>query len=130
MNSALIFGNTSALKAAQCGQVIEAYSVMVTLASAGPSAMSGRDTGFATSVALCAIASLNGPNGERPTTAARPVLDRAAVKTRRVMIKGLLPDWRIGGRNVPNKQPFASLKFRERQWSLAKGCRGEKLNFA
>ena len=57
MYSDLIFGNTFSVKAAQCGQVIEANSVMVTAASAGPSAMSGSDTGLATSAALCAIAS-------------------------------------------------------------------------
>ena len=49
MYSDLIFGNTSSLNAAQCGQVIEANSVMVTVALAGPSAMSGSDTGLATS---------------------------------------------------------------------------------
>src|SRR6266404_5338339 len=59
MNSDLIFGNTVSVNAAQCGQVIEAYSVIVTVALAGPSAMSGSDTGLATSVAvaLCASAS-------------------------------------------------------------------------
>src|SRR6185437_16350498 len=54
--SDLIFGNVSALKAAQCGQVMEANSVMVTLAFAGPNAMSGSDTGLATSAAVCAMA--------------------------------------------------------------------------
>src|SRR3978361_1089630 len=92
MYSDLIFGNTSSLKAAQCGQVIEAYSVMVTVAFLGPSAMSGSDTGLATSaaVALCANASDIRRNGERPARAASPVSDRAAVKARRVMINGLL----------------------------------------
>src|ERR1700744_4088389 len=95
MNSDLIFGNVSALNAAQCGQVIEANSVMVTLASAGPSAMSGNETGFATSEALCAIAApIKRSGGNRPLRAASPVRDRAAVKARRVMIKVLLPDWR------------------------------------
>src|ERR1700758_1432057 len=92
MYSDLIFGNTSALKAAQCGQVIDAYSVMVTLASAGPSAMSGSDTGFATSEALCAIAASISRSGDsKPLNAARPVRDRATVKARRVMIKVLAP---------------------------------------
>src|ERR1700760_1702870 len=90
MNSALIFGNTSALKAAQCGQVIEANSVMVTLASFGPSAMSGSETGLATSEALCAIASAIRRSGENPATRLSPVSDRAAVKARRVRINGLL----------------------------------------
>jgi hypothetical protein len=92
--SDLIFGNTVSLKCAQCGQVIEAYSVMVTVALAGPSAMSGSDTGFATSAAVapcfCASASEIRRSGERPARAASPVSDRAAVKARRVMINGLL----------------------------------------
>jgi hypothetical protein len=79
------------LKAAQCGQVIEANSTMVTAASAGPIAMSGSETGLATSVAPCAIALVIRRSGERPARAASPVSDRAAVKARRVMIKGLLP---------------------------------------
>src|ERR1700741_1298442 len=114
MNSALIFGNTSALKAAQCGQVIEAYSVMVTLASAGPSAMSGSDTGFATSVALCAIASRKRLSGEKPMTAASPVHDKAAVKVRRVMIK-------VSSRLAHKARKsglFASLKRLTGQWGV------------
>src|SRR5476651_1475810 len=101
MYSDLIFGNTVSLKCAQCGQVIEAYSVMVTVALAGPSAMSGSDTGLATSaaVALCASASPIRRNGEKPAKAASPVSDRAAVKARRVMIKGLL---QIGAGSRPN----------------------------
>src|SRR5947209_19684141 len=92
MYSDLILGNTCSLKAAQCGQVIEAYSVMVTGASFGPSAMSGSDTGLATSAgfASCASASAIRRSGEKPASAARPVSDRAAVKARRVMINGLL----------------------------------------
>src|SRR6266851_2473333 len=85
--SDLIFGNTLSVKAAQCGQVIEAYSVMVTEALAGPSAMSGNDCGLATSAAPCAIACPIRRSGENPTRAASPVSDRAAVKARRVMIK-------------------------------------------
>src|SRR5467141_1912063 len=94
MYSDLIFGNTSLLKAAQCGQVIDAYSVIVTEALAGPTAMSGSDTGFATSDALCAIASAIRRSGENPARAASPVRDRAKVKARRVMINGLLLDRR------------------------------------
>src|SRR5436305_9664418 len=95
MYSDLIFGNTVSLKCAQCGQVIEAYSVIVTLALAGPSAMSGSDTGFATSAAVafccfCASASEIRRSGDRPARAASPVSDRAAVKARRVRINGLL----------------------------------------
>jgi len=57
-------GKVVAAKCAQCGQVIEAYSVIVTGALAGPSAMSGSDTGLATSVAPCAMASLIRRSGE------------------------------------------------------------------
>src|SRR6202158_5919467 len=89
--SDLILGNTVSLKAAQCGQVIDAYSVIVTEALAGPSAMSGSDTGLATSDALCAIASALRRSGENPASVARPASDRAAVKARRVIINGLLP---------------------------------------
>src|SRR5438045_5752252 len=85
--SDLIFGNTFSVKAAQCGQVIEANSVIVTGALAGPSAMSGNETGLATSVALCAIASVIRRSGEKPASRLSPVSDRAAVKARRVMIK-------------------------------------------
>src|SRR5882757_11325222 len=51
MNSDLSFGNTSLLNAAQCGQVGAAYSTIVTLASSGPSAMSGSACGLVTSLA-------------------------------------------------------------------------------
>jgi len=57
--------------------------------------MSGSETGLATSEALCAIAPVIRRSGEKPARAASPVRDRAAVKARRVMIKGLLPDWRV-----------------------------------
>src|ERR1700724_812562 len=46
MYADLIFGNTASLKAAQCGHVIEAYSVIVTEASAGASDTSGSRTRF------------------------------------------------------------------------------------
>src|SRR5712664_2949667 len=87
--SDLIFGNTFALNAAQCEQVIDAYSVIVTEALAGPSAISGSDPGLATSDALCAIASAIRCSGENPASAASPVSDRAMVKRRRVMNIGL-----------------------------------------
>src|SRR3569833_3161704 len=87
MYSDLILGNTCSLKAAQCGQVIEAYSVMVTAASFGPIAMSGNDTGFATSAADWAIASEMNRSGESPASAASPVSDSIILKARRVMIK-------------------------------------------
>src|SRR3954449_10664696 len=92
MYSDLICGNTFSLKAAQCGQVIDAYSVTVTGASLAPIAMSGSDTGFATSAAVapCASASVISRSGDSPARAASPVSDRAAVKARRVRIKGVL----------------------------------------
>src|SRR6186713_1276977 len=51
-------GNTFWPKAAQCGQLIDEYSVSVTGAFAEPMAMSGSDTGLATAAAtaLCAMA--------------------------------------------------------------------------
>src|ERR1700692_594484 len=110
MYSDLIFGNTASLKAAQCGQVIEANSVIVTGALAGPRAMSGSDTGLATSDALCAIASPIRCSGVSPARAASPVSDRAAVKARRVMINGLLPDWRVHAQRIYRRSKFASLK--------------------
>src|SRR5258708_5128796 len=91
MYSDLIFGNTLSVKAAQCGQVIEAYSVMVTVALAGPSAMSGSDCGLATSAAPWAIALVISRSGEKPARAVSPVNDRAGVKARRVVITGPLP---------------------------------------
>ncbi len=69
--------------------------MIVTEALAGPSAMSGSDTGFATSDALWAIALETSWNGESPASRLSPVSDRAAVKARRVMIKGKLPNWRV-----------------------------------
>jgi hypothetical protein len=90
MYSFLIFGNTVSVKVAQCGQVIEANSVIVTVAVAGPSAMSGSETGLATSEALCAIASPIRRSGENPASRLSPVSDRAAVTARRVIISGML----------------------------------------
>ena len=51
-------GNTFWPKAAQCGQVIDEYSVIVIGAFGDPMAMSGSDTGLATAaaIALCAMA--------------------------------------------------------------------------
>jgi hypothetical protein len=76
------------LNAAQCGQVIDAYSAIVMAASAGPSAMSGSNVGSVTlSVVLVARTSLIRRNGESPINAATPVHDRAVVTARRVMTK-------------------------------------------
>jgi hypothetical protein len=129
----LILGNTTALKAAQCGQVIEANSVTVTAALAGPSAMSGNDTGLATSAGLCAMAPAISRSGEK-ARAASPVSERRVVKARRVMINGLLL---IGAftpkgskARVPRNEPFASLKRPSWQWRLAAVGLGGRLNFA
>lgn len=60
-------GKTFSPNAAQCGQLIEEYSVMVTGALAEPIAISGSDTGFATAaaIALCAIADVASGGGAR-----------------------------------------------------------------
>src|SRR5882757_8871101 len=51
-------GKTFSPNAAQCGQLIEAYSVMVIGAFADPITISGNITGLATAaaIALCAVA--------------------------------------------------------------------------
>jgi hypothetical protein len=84
----LSIGKTFSPNAAQCGQVIEAYSVMVTGAFAGPSAMSGSDTGLATraAVALCAMASPTGCTGAKATRAASPARDNALTMARRITV--------------------------------------------
>src|ERR1700726_2672887 len=76
-------GKTFCSNAAQCGQLIDAYSTMVTEALAGPSAISGSDTGFAASAAtaFCAMASVIRQGGASP---ARTASDRAVAKARRV----------------------------------------------
>src|SRR5260221_13083448 len=78
MNSDLILGNTVSVNAAQCGQVIDAYSVMVTVALAGPSAISGSDCGLAAAAAPCARASAISRAGAKPASTPRPADDRAA----------------------------------------------------
>src|SRR5450755_3990056 len=75
----LSIGKTFSANAAQCGQLIDAYSTMVTAAFAGPSTMSGSDTGFATraAVAFCAMAAPTRCAGAKAASAAR---DRAAAR--------------------------------------------------
>ena len=106
--------------------------MIVTVALAGPSAMSGSDTGLATSEALCAIASAIRRSGENPARAASPVSDRAAVKARRVMINGLLPDWRVHAERTQRRGLFASLKRQLWQWQAAIPAApySRRLNFA
>src|ERR1700726_2757374 len=89
-------GKTFCSNAAQCGQVIDAYSVMVTAAFADPTAISGNDAGFATNSAVepCALASPIRGNGAKPARAANPS-DKAAAQARRVKINGLLRKWRF-----------------------------------
>src|SRR5690349_19176642 len=78
-------GKTFSPNAAQCGQLIEAYSVMVTGAFAEPIAISGSDTGFATAaaIALCAIAGPMRGGGARIGR----TRDNAAARTRRGSFK-------------------------------------------
>ena len=75
------------MKAAQCGQVIDAYSMTVTDAFAGPSAISPNGLGVASAAAMadCAEASVISGHFNAPKSAASPVADSAAVKARRVM---------------------------------------------
>src|SRR3979490_634537 len=63
-------GKTFSSKAAQCGQLMEAYSTMLTAALADPSTMSGSDTGLTTSwaVALSAMAASIRAGGAAPAT--------------------------------------------------------------
>jgi len=84
----LSIGKTFSSNAAQCGQLIDAYSTMVTKAFGEPSAMSGNDIGFATSaaVAFCAMASPTRCRGTKATRAASPASDRAVAKARQVAI--------------------------------------------
>src|SRR5262249_36567449 len=70
-------GKTFCPNAAQCGQVIDEYSVMVIGAFAEPIAMAGSETGLATAaaIALCAIAEFatgNGAKARRAATVMRP----------------------------------------------------------
>src|SRR3984893_7897254 len=55
----LTIGKTFCSNAAQCGQLIDANSVMVNEAFVDPSAMSGSATGFATSAAVAAAVALS-----------------------------------------------------------------------
>src|SRR3954471_1325107 len=77
MNSDLIFGNTSLLNAAQCGQVDAAYSTIVTLASAGPSAMSASACGLVTTAAGTAVARVASAANGKAATMARRVMSKA-----------------------------------------------------
>jgi hypothetical protein len=86
-------GKTFSPNAAQCGQLIDEYSVMVTGALAGPSAISGSDTGCATSaaVACCALAPPIGWSNMSPSRAASPAFVSAKVKARRRATNRQLP---------------------------------------
>ena len=64
--------------------------MMVTGASFEPSAMSPSSPAWAISAAVWALAWLTSCQGETPSAAAKAVMDRAAVKVRRVMFNGLL----------------------------------------
>src|ERR1700692_926706 len=77
-------GNTFSPNAAQCGQLIDAYSVMVIGAFTDPIAISGSDTGFATAaaIALCATA--------LPVKACAAYARGATARARRRIFNGLL----------------------------------------
>jgi hypothetical protein len=79
-------GKTFSPKAAQCEQLIDAYSVIVTGAFADPIATSGSDTGFATAaaIALCATA-VPAKNGEMEAS-------RATIAIRPKAFKGVIPN--------------------------------------
>src|SRR5262245_22499697 len=85
-------GKTFSPNAAQCGQLIEAYSVIVTGAFGEPIAMSGNDTGLATApaVALCAFASRS-IGGAR--NASRTMNPRATQVVRLRTGKEILREW-------------------------------------
>src|ERR1700676_4243996 len=103
-------GNTFSWNAAQCGQLIEAYSTMVTGAFALPTAMSGKDTGLAasTAVAFCAKASPIRGWGAKQARAKSPTSDRAPARAGRMAVKGLLRK-AVVLRPLPY-QPCANLK--------------------
>src|SRR4051794_30572227 len=94
---------------------------MVTDALLAPIAMSGNDTGLATSAArpLCASASAARRNGDNPARAAIPVSDRAAVKVRRVIINGVLQIGAPWRRKKPRTGAVASWKPQLWQWRAA-----------
>src|SRR6185436_20915628 len=71
-------GNTFWPKAAQCGQLIDEYSVSVIGAFADPMAMSGSDTGLATAAAtaLCAMAATGKVSDAKARRAARAIRGR------------------------------------------------------
>src|SRR3954465_9741880 len=94
-------GNTFSPKAAQCRQLIEAYSVMVTRAFADPIAISGSDTGFATcaTTALCATA--------------RPAVDSAAATSAANVHAGA-----IVGRGRAQVLQIAEICRRRPYWAL------------
>src|SRR5260370_41424089 len=91
----LSIGKTFCSNAAQWGQLIDAYSMMVTEAVAGPSAMSGSDTGFATraAIAACALASLFRCSGGAKAKIA--VSDTTVAKARRGAIHWQLRNPRL-----------------------------------
>jgi hypothetical protein len=66
-------GKTFCPNAAQCGQVSDEYSVIVTGAFSGPIEISGKDTGLATAAAMadCAIAELASGEHVRARRAAK-----------------------------------------------------------
>ena len=105
MYSDLIFGNTFSVKAAQCGQVIEAYSVMVTGALAGPSAMSGSDTRLGDVGG--ALRHRVGDQAQRREAGERgkPGQRQGGGEGAARDDQGLLPNWRVHARKKCEKKP-------------------------
>src|SRR5690606_27191364 len=93
--SALNCGYTSVWKAAQCGQVGEAYSITVTSASGLPSTLSGSAT-LASAATSCVVPSW-ACTVPRPVAKARDAAVARMMVSRRVMVTLQAPDW-FGGR--------------------------------
>src|SRR5579883_390332 len=101
-------GNTFSSKAAQCGQVSEEYSMMVTGALSLPSAMSGRAGSFASSVMVSALPALAGGGAKTALTT-----NRLSAARRTGLGNGLL---RKPGLSAPTKASYcASAKATMRQ---------------
>src|SRR3954453_8409839 len=86
-------GNTFSPQAAQCGQLIEAYSVIVTAAFGEPMATSGSVTGFATCAAMALCASAAGAGQQTIAAIART---RAKQKLRQPIIDDPAGPWPSG----------------------------------
>src|SRR5581483_3961730 len=89
-------GNTFSSKSAQCGQVSEEYSTIVTGALSLPSAMSGRAGGFASSVKVCALPAWAGDEKTAPSTTRLSAARRTGLDNGLLRPPGLLAPSRAG----------------------------------